>query len=141
MFELGYPSLEALVRPDQPLVRCHQIIEPKQQTDSRLTITIKNRLRLSPLHTKTFAAGTEVPSPPERLPLSRSKELSSTAPCSRLEHFLEHLHATARFRGTVSRRRAGLLTRGDLPERILITRAGGSPVVRIELRREERDGS
>ena len=54
--ELSNPSLETLVR-------LHQLPEPKQQPDSRLTITIKNRLGLSPLHTNTFAARTEVPSP------------------------------------------------------------------------------
>ena len=54
--KLGHPSLE-------PLVRLHQLTEPKQQPNSRLTITIKNRLGLSPLHTNTFAAGTEDPSP------------------------------------------------------------------------------
>ena len=55
--ELGNPTLEPLVRLDQPLVRRDQLIQPKQQTDSRLAITIKDRLGLSPLHTNMFAAG------------------------------------------------------------------------------------
>ena len=54
--ELGYPSL-------QPLVRLDQLTDPQQQRDSRLTITIKDRLSLSPLHSSMFAARTEVPSP------------------------------------------------------------------------------
>ena len=54
--ELGYPSLETLVRLDQ-------LADPQQQRDSRLTITIKDRLSLSPLHSSRFAAPTEVPSP------------------------------------------------------------------------------
>jgi hypothetical protein len=37
------------------------LIKPKQQTDSRLPITIENRLSLDSLHTETFAKGTEVP--------------------------------------------------------------------------------
>ena len=61
--ELGHPSLEALVRLDQPLVRLDQLIEPKQQPDSRLTITIQDRLRLSPLHTTRFAAQSPGPYP------------------------------------------------------------------------------
>src|SRR6266536_461872 len=58
--ELSNPSLE-------PLVRLNQLVQPKQQPHSRLTITIQDRLGLSPLHKSRFAAGTEVPSPPERL--------------------------------------------------------------------------
>jgi hypothetical protein len=54
--ELGYASLE-------PLVRLDQLTQPQQQRDSRLTITIKDRLSLSPLHPYMFAATTEVPSP------------------------------------------------------------------------------
>ena len=54
--KLGHPSLE-------PLVRLDQLAHPQQQRDSRLAITIKDRLGLSPLHTDWFAAGTEVPSP------------------------------------------------------------------------------
>jgi hypothetical protein len=46
--ELGHPSLE-------PLIRLDQLAHPQQQRDSRLTITINNRLRLSPLHTSKFA--------------------------------------------------------------------------------------
>ncbi len=65
--ELGNPTLEPLVHLHQTLVRCDQIIQPKQQPDSRLAITIQDRPRLSPVHTNTFAAWTEVPSPPERL--------------------------------------------------------------------------
>jgi hypothetical protein len=66
--ELGHPSLEPLVRLHQPLIRLDQPIKPKQQPDRCLTITIQDRLRLGPLHTNTFAARPEVPSPPERLP-------------------------------------------------------------------------
>ena len=54
--KLGHPSLETLVRLDQ-------LADPQQQRDSRLTITIKDRLSLSPLHTAMFAARAEVPSP------------------------------------------------------------------------------
>ena len=54
--ELGHPRLESLVRLDQ-------LAHPQQQRDSPLTITIKNRLGFSPLHTSRFAASTEVPSP------------------------------------------------------------------------------
>ena len=68
--KLTNPNLEPLVRLNQPLVRYDQIVEPKQQPDSRLTITIKNRLRLGPLHTHLFAVRPEVPSPPERLLVS-----------------------------------------------------------------------
>ena len=56
VLELGYPSLETLVRLDQ-------LADPQQQRDSRLAITIKDRLSLSPLHSSRFAARTEVPSP------------------------------------------------------------------------------
>jgi hypothetical protein len=59
--ELANPRLE-------PLVRRNQLVEPQQQADSRLAITIPDRLSLSPLHTEMFAASPEVPSPPERLP-------------------------------------------------------------------------
>src|SRR5579864_5967012 len=72
--KLGHPSLEPLVRSHQRLIRDHHVIEPKQQTDSRLAITINNRLRLGPLHPNTFATGTEVPSPPERLPKQQRKQ-------------------------------------------------------------------
>jgi hypothetical protein len=65
--KLRNASLEPLVRLDQPLVRLNQLVQPKQQTNSRLPITIQNRLGLGPLHTQPFAARTEVPSPPERL--------------------------------------------------------------------------
>jgi hypothetical protein len=61
--ELGNPSLEPLVRLNQPLIRIHQLVEPQQQTDSRLAITIEDRLRLAPLHAATFAGRPEVPSP------------------------------------------------------------------------------
>ena len=54
--ELGHPSLE-------PPVRLDQLAHPHQQRDSRLTIAIKDRLGISPLHTEWFAARTEVPSP------------------------------------------------------------------------------
>jgi len=52
--QLGHPSLESLVR-------LHQLAHSQQQRDSRLTITVENRLRLSPLHTSGFAACTWVP--------------------------------------------------------------------------------
>ena len=52
--ELSHASLE-------PLIRLDQLAQPQQQHDSRLTITIKDRLGLSPLHTTRFAAATEVP--------------------------------------------------------------------------------
>src|SRR5205823_5962102 len=60
------------LRLDQTLIRLNQLVQPKQQTHSRLTITIQDRLGLSPLHTQTFAAGTEAPSPPERLHVRHS---------------------------------------------------------------------
>src|SRR5262249_46092126 len=63
--ELGNPSLEPLVRLDQPLIRNHQPVEPQQQNNSRLAITIEDRLRLSPLHTKPFATRPRAPAPPE----------------------------------------------------------------------------
>jgi hypothetical protein len=44
--ELGHPSLESLVCLHQPPVRLDQLAEPKQQTDSRPTITLEKRLRL-----------------------------------------------------------------------------------------------
>jgi hypothetical protein len=65
--ELSHASLEPLVRLHQSPVRLNHLIEPKQQPHGRLTITIQNRLGLGPLHTQTFGAPTEVPSPPERL--------------------------------------------------------------------------
>jgi hypothetical protein len=52
--ELGHPTLE-------PLVRLHQLAHPQQQRDSRLAITIKDRLGLGPLHTSRFAASPAVP--------------------------------------------------------------------------------
>jgi hypothetical protein len=54
--KLTHPRLE-------PLIRLNQLTQPQQQQDSRLTITIKDRLSLSPLHTTMFDAGTEDPSP------------------------------------------------------------------------------
>ena len=65
--QLGNPTLEPPIRLHQTLVRHDQIIQPKQQPHSRLAITIQERPRLSPVHTNTFAARKEVPSPPERL--------------------------------------------------------------------------
>ena len=67
--ELGHPSLQPLVRLEQTPIRLNQLIKPKQQPNSRLAIAIQDRLRLDPLHTNTFATGTEVPSPRERLPI------------------------------------------------------------------------
>jgi hypothetical protein len=58
--ELGHPRLE-------PLVCLEQLTHAQQQRDSRLTVTIEDRLGLGSLHTTTFVAGTEVPSPGERL--------------------------------------------------------------------------
>ncbi len=52
--ELGHPSLE-------PLVRFDQLTHPQQQRDSRLAITVKDRLGLGPLHNSGFAAWTRVP--------------------------------------------------------------------------------
>ena len=57
------PEPRAARSPRPAAVRLDQLVKPKQQRDSRLTITIKDRLRLSPLHTTRFAARTEVPSP------------------------------------------------------------------------------
>jgi hypothetical protein len=54
--KLRHPSLK-------PLVRLNQLTQPQQQQDSRLTITIKDRLSLSPLHTTRFDTAPEVPSP------------------------------------------------------------------------------
>jgi hypothetical protein len=68
--ELAHPSLEALIRLDQPLIRLNQLIKPKQQTQSRLAITIQDRLRLNPLHTTRFAAQAQVPTRAERLRFS-----------------------------------------------------------------------
>src|SRR6266540_18731 len=65
--ELSNPSLEPLVRLHQTPIRIHQLAEPQQQRDSRFAITIQDRLRLDPLHTKPFATRTQVPAPPERL--------------------------------------------------------------------------
>src|SRR5438128_11079335 len=67
--ELGHPSLEALVRIDQPLVRLDQLVQPKQQADRRLTITIQDRLGLAPLHPGQLRRDTTGPcTRPERLP-------------------------------------------------------------------------
>ena len=77
--KLGNPTLEPLIRLDQPLVRRNQIIQPKQQTHSRLAITIQDRLGLNPLHTDLFAARPEVPSPPERLPKAQRQQGFSLA--------------------------------------------------------------
>ncbi len=71
--ELGNPRLEPLIRLDQPLIRLDQLAEPKQQPQSRLPITIKNRLGLAPLHTQTFAARPQVPAPPRFAGLSRPR--------------------------------------------------------------------
>jgi hypothetical protein len=65
--ELGNPGLEPLVRLNQTLVRHEQLVQPKQQSQSRLTITIQNRLGLGPLHTTAFAARERVPTQAERL--------------------------------------------------------------------------
>jgi hypothetical protein len=65
--ELGYPSLEPLIRLNQTSVRLDQLIKPKQQTDSRLAIAIQDPFRLNPLHTTRFAAQARVPTPAERL--------------------------------------------------------------------------
>ena len=54
--ELTHPSLE-------PQIRLDQLAHPQQQQNSRLTITIQDRLGLSPLHTSKFAARTRVPAP------------------------------------------------------------------------------
>src|SRR6266545_7550228 len=70
--ELSNPSLEPLVRLHQTPIRIHQLAEPQQQRDSRFAITIQDRLRLDPLHTKPFATRTQLPAPPERLPESRA---------------------------------------------------------------------
>src|SRR5271155_805105 len=51
----------------KPPVRLHQLTQPQQEQDRRLTVTIKDRLSLNPLHTTKFAAPTEVPSWGERL--------------------------------------------------------------------------
>jgi len=66
--ELGNPSLEPLIRLNQTLVRIHQLVEPQQQSNRRLAITIEDRLGLGPVHTKPFASRTQVPAPSERLP-------------------------------------------------------------------------
>src|SRR6185437_15134714 len=50
--KLGYPSLE-------PLGRRHQIIEPQQETESRLAITIENRLSPQPGALSADAARTQ----------------------------------------------------------------------------------
>jgi len=66
--KLGNPSLEPFIRLNQTPIRIRQLLEPQQQANSRLTIAIKDRLRLGPLHAKSFAAETRVPATPERLP-------------------------------------------------------------------------
>jgi hypothetical protein len=48
--ELGNPSLEPRVRVDQTLVRLNQLVQPLQQTNSRLPIAIDDRLSFRPLH-------------------------------------------------------------------------------------------
>ena len=69
--ELGHPGLEPLVRLDQPLVRLSQLVEPKQEPHSRLTITIQDRLRLGPLHPTQLRRNTAGPcTEAERLPKS-----------------------------------------------------------------------
>jgi hypothetical protein len=52
--KLTHPSL-------QTLIRLNQLTDPQQQRHSRLTITIKDRLGLKPLHTTPFAAATADP--------------------------------------------------------------------------------
>src|SRR6266545_7271692 len=69
--ELDHPSLEALVRIDQRLVRLDQLVKPKQQADRRLTITIQDRLGLGPLHPAQLRRDTTGPcTRPERLQTS-----------------------------------------------------------------------
>jgi hypothetical protein len=68
--QLGHPSLKPLVCLHQTLIRLDQLVEPKQQTDSRRTITIENRLRLRPLHPAQLRRNTAGPcTRPERLHL------------------------------------------------------------------------
>ena len=50
------PPLELTHTSLEPLIRLDQLAHPQQQQNSRLTITIKDRLGLSPLHTPKFAA-------------------------------------------------------------------------------------
>jgi hypothetical protein len=50
-----------LLRRQERPVPTRQLVEPRQQPDSRLAITIEDRLRLDPLHTKPFATRTRVP--------------------------------------------------------------------------------
>jgi hypothetical protein len=71
--ELGHPSLEALVRIDQPPVRLDQLIKPKQQADRRLTITIQDRLGLGPLHPAQLRPDTTGP-------CTRAERLRKTPP-------------------------------------------------------------
>ena len=54
--ELSHPSLK-------PLICLNELPDPQQQRNRGLTTTIKDPLRLRPIHTTTFAARTEVPSP------------------------------------------------------------------------------
>ena len=68
--QLGHPSLEPFIRLHQPLVRLDQLVQPKQQSDSRRTITVENRLRLCPLHPTKLRCTTAGPcTRPERLPI------------------------------------------------------------------------
>ena len=53
---------ETLVRLDQPADHLNRLVEPKQQPDRRLTITIQNRLGLNPLHTRFAARNRYLPS-------------------------------------------------------------------------------
>ena len=59
--ELANPSLEPLVRIDQPPIRLDQLVKPKQQTDRHPTITIQDRLRLGPLHPAQLRRNTTGP--------------------------------------------------------------------------------
>src|SRR5216684_2382877 len=61
------PTLELTHTSLEPLVRLDQLTDPQQQPDRSLTITIKDRLSLNPLHTTKFAAPTRVPLQGERL--------------------------------------------------------------------------
>jgi len=55
------PPLELTHTSLEPLIRVDQLAHPQQQQNSRLTITVKDRLGLTPLHTSKFAARTRVP--------------------------------------------------------------------------------
>jgi hypothetical protein len=55
LLKLADPSLE-------PPVRLDQLVNPQQQRDRRLPITVEDRLRLGTLHTLEFAALKRVPS-------------------------------------------------------------------------------